>query len=152
MRQYGPLSFTRVYQAGHGIAGLQPETAFRVISRAMNSLDIATGTRHVYAENGSVYASQGLKDTYGIKNEVLLTKILQVCYVLDVNATCTDEQIEMIANGTAVVKEWMVVDKNSTARFPQIVGSLSEGFSVAPITSDGYYETHDARNMLDTHK
>ncbi|KAK4506344.1 hypothetical protein PRZ48_000074 [Zasmidium cellare] len=123
VRQSGPLSFSRVYQTGHGIAGLQPETAFRIIERAMAGRDVATGTRPIYAEDGSTYSSTGLKDTYGIKNEFLPTEVLQVCYVLDVNATCTDEQVEQIENGTAVIREFMLVDNNSTARFPQIVGT-----------------------------
>ncbi|KAF2171513.1 hypothetical protein M409DRAFT_18628 [Zasmidium cellare ATCC 36951] len=126
VRQYGPLSFSRVYQAGHGIAGLQPETAFRIIERAMAGVDIATGTHPILPDNADVYQSKGLKDTYSIKNEVLPTEVLQVCYLLDVNATCTDEQKDAIANGTAVIREYMLVDKNSTARFPQIVGSEIE--------------------------
>ena len=49
--------------------------------------------------------------------------VLQVCYLMDVNATCTNEQKEMISNGTVVIKEYMIVDKNSTARYPEIVGT-----------------------------
>lgn len=123
VRQYGNLSFSRVYQAGHGAAGQQPETAFQIIRRALFNLDIATGTKPVTAEDGTLYRSEGPSDSLGFRNEVLPVDVLQVCYLLDVNATCTDDQKEMISNGTAVIKEYMVVDKNSTARYPEIVGN-----------------------------
>lgn len=89
----------------------------------MGSVDIATGQRPVYSADGGVYSSEGLKDTYGIKNEVLPTNVLQVCYLLDVNQTCTEEQKKGIQNGTVEIREYMVVDRNSTARFPEVVGT-----------------------------
>jgi len=33
VRQYGNLSFTRVYEAGHEVPAYQPETAYRIFTR-----------------------------------------------------------------------------------------------------------------------
>lgn len=120
VRQYGNLSFNRVYQAGHGAPGQQPETAYKIMQRILYDRDVATGTISTAATE---YSSEGPHSSDGIKNEVIPVDVLQVCYVLDANTTCTDDQKMMIQNGTAEIKEWMVVDKNSTMRYPEIVGA-----------------------------
>ncbi|KHO01715.1 carboxypeptidase S1 [Metarhizium album ARSEF 1941] len=43
VRQYGNLSFSRIYQAGHYVAWYQPETAFQVFARIMMGTSISTG-------------------------------------------------------------------------------------------------------------
>lgn len=89
----------------------------------MSSVDIATGTHPIQDDGGMVYSSVGLPNTYGIKNEVIPTDVLQVCYLLDVNGTCTEDQKGAILNGSAVNEEYMVVDRNSTMRYLEIVGT-----------------------------
>lgn len=37
-----------------------------------------------------------------------------ICYVLD-ESTCTADQWKTVVDGTALVRNWIVVDKNSTA-------------------------------------
>ncbi|CAK3786377.1 Carboxypeptidase C (cathepsin A) [Lecanosticta acicola] len=120
VRQYGNLSFSRLYQAGHGVAGQQPETAYKIINRVFYDRDVATGTRSTAKGE---FTTEGPSSSAGIKNEVIPVEVLQVCYLLDVNETCSDDQQKMIQNGTVEIKEYMVVDKNSTQRYPQIVGS-----------------------------
>ncbi|SMR47047.1 unnamed protein product [Zymoseptoria tritici ST99CH_3D1] len=119
VRQYGNLSFSRVYQGTHGSAELQPETALQIFNRAIFGKDIATGT--VPADG---YSSKGIQDARSVKNEVQTDwkEIKQVCYLWDLHGTCTDEQIAMVENGTAVIKDYIIVDKNSTERYPEIVG------------------------------
>ncbi|KJX99340.1 carboxypeptidase S1 B like protein [Zymoseptoria brevis] len=120
VRQYGNLSFSRVYQAGHRSAGLQPDTALQIFNRAMFGKDIAAGT--VSADG---YSSQGTQNASSVKNEVQTDwkDIKQVFYLWDLQSTCTDAQIEMVENGTALIKDYIIVDKNATERYPEIVGS-----------------------------
>ncbi|KXH69580.1 carboxypeptidase S1 [Colletotrichum salicis] len=42
-RQYGKLSFTRLWNAGHEIPYFQPAAAFQIFNRTSNRFDIATG-------------------------------------------------------------------------------------------------------------
>lgn len=120
VRQYGNLSFSRVYQAGHEIPSYQPETAYRIFTRALFNKDIATGTQSTYT-NGEAYASTGLNDTLSITNEPP-EQPLQFCYALDPYSTCTEDQIDMVLSGVSVIEDWIVVDCNSTKLFPGVVG------------------------------
>lgn len=43
VRQYGNLSFSRIYDAGHQVPFYQPETAFTVFSRIIQGEDISMG-------------------------------------------------------------------------------------------------------------
>src|SRR5208282_280469 len=43
VRQYGNLSFSRIYDAGHMVPAYQPETAFQVFSRVITGTSLSTG-------------------------------------------------------------------------------------------------------------
>lgn len=116
VRQYGNLSFSRVYESGHEVPAYQPETAYQIFTRALFNKDIATGEIDT-AKNGT-YATEGPSDTLAIKNELPKPEIW-FCYTLD-TGTCTDEQIEMLKAGNATVRDWILVDANSTRRFPYL--------------------------------
>ncbi|OJD33746.1 carboxypeptidase s1 [Diplodia corticola] len=60
-RQYGKLSFTRVWDAGHEVPYFQPAAAFQMFNRTSLGFDIATGELQV-APNGS-YATNGTGKT-----------------------------------------------------------------------------------------
>lgn len=124
VRQYGNLSFSRVYEAGHEIPSYQPETSYKIFMRALNNLDIATGTVNATSSDGSVYSSDGTENTWYIKNEDP-EEPLQFCYVLD-TATCTDDQVDTVLNGTGIVMDYILMDKNSTQLFPEIFTSACE--------------------------
>ncbi|ETN39102.1 uncharacterized protein HMPREF1541_05324 [Cyphellophora europaea CBS 101466] len=125
VRQHGNLSFARVYEAGHEVPFYQPETAYRVFTRSLFNVDVATGeTSTVDGE----YSSIGPEDSWGHRNESP-EQPLQYCYVLDPGATCTPEQVEGVENGTAVVRSWIVVDGNSSVLFPDVVGDGGAGGS-----------------------
>lgn len=87
--------------------------------RALFNKDIATGTVDVTAANGSLYSSTGPSDTWAIKNQVP-DQPLQFCYVLD-SSTCTEDQSEMVANGTGEIRDFILVDRNSTQLFPWLL-------------------------------
>ena len=119
VRQYGNLSFTRVYEAGHEVPAYQPETAYRIFHRALFNLDIATGETSTI--ESADYATEGPSDVYNITNEPVVDPGSQ-CYVLD-RGQCTEEQWETVMNGSALVKNWIVVDANTSSLFPDLVGS-----------------------------
>ncbi|CAK3839225.1 Carboxypeptidase S1 B [Lecanosticta acicola] len=124
VRQYGNLSFSRVYQSGHLLPLYQPETAYRIFMRALGSLDIASGTVPNMNTNGQIHSSNGIRETFSVKNEVL-PQPLQVCYTLNPEDTCTDKQLGELGNGSSVIRDYMIVDKNSTNLYPEIVGKNS---------------------------
>ncbi|KAJ4366995.1 hypothetical protein N0V83_007525 [Neocucurbitaria cava] len=119
VRQFGNLSFTRVYESGHEVPAYQPETAYRIFQRTLFNMDIATG--NISTLTTPDYATEGPSDVYGIKNEPVTDPGSQ-CYVLD-RAQCTDEQWETVMNGTALVKNWIVVDANTSSLFPGLIGN-----------------------------
>ncbi|GAM84365.1 hypothetical protein ANO11243_023590 [Dothideomycetidae sp. 11243] len=60
VRQYGNLSFTRIYEAGHAMNIDQPIAAFAHFNRTINGFDVATGKVLVtdeYESHGSPIAS-----------------------------------------------------------------------------------------------
>lgn len=121
VRQYGNLSFSRVYQAGHEIPSYQPETSYKIFMRALHNVDIATGTVPVTSEDGSIYSSVGIPDTWAIKNDPP-QQPLPFCYVLNPRM-CSKAQIDSIYNGSAVIRNNLIVDNYTTALFPDVVGN-----------------------------
>ncbi|KXH49692.1 serine carboxypeptidase [Colletotrichum nymphaeae SA-01] len=60
-RQYGKLSFTRVWNAGHEIPYFQPAAAFQIFNRTSNRFDIATGQIRINPD--STYQTNGTAKT-----------------------------------------------------------------------------------------
>lgn len=102
-RQYGNLSFTRVFQAGHEVPMYVPATAYDIFMRAMFNKDIATGKIDVHDE----YATEGPDNTWHIKQappEFPKPK----CYVL-APESCTEDIWEKVKAGKAIIKDYFVV-------------------------------------------
>ncbi len=134
VRQHGNLSFTRVYQAGHEIPAYQPETAYRLFTRALFNRDLATGAADTAADPD--YATAGPPDTWAIKNEPP-PDLVRFCYVRDLSSTCTEDQYQGILNGSATIAHGIVVDKNSTALFPGLLGGAGNATVTPSPTPSG---------------
>jgi Serine carboxypeptidase len=106
VRQYGNLSFTRVYQAGHEVPSYQPQTVYEIFRRAMNGLDIATGEVQTA---GRVYSTQGRADTWSIK-ETAPPPHPEECYILAPN-TCSNDVYQSVIDGTAEIRDYIVRNK-----------------------------------------
>lgn len=106
VRQYGNLSFTRVYQAGHLVPSYQPQAAYEIFMRALFNRDIATGTVDLLSGEG-VYATNGTRDTWWSLSDVLPQPEPE-CYIFS-PGTCSKEQREWLRDGTAVVKDFIVI-------------------------------------------
>nr|AJD23205.1 serine carboxypeptidase [Onygena corvina] len=131
VRQYGNLSFSRVYEAGHEVPSYQPETALEIFHRALFNKDIATGTIDTStAPGGKLHSSTGPESSFGFKNKPP-TQHVHFCFVLD-TSTCTQEQLRSVENGTAIVRDWIVVDSNSTSLFPDVVGTATPTATPVP--------------------
>jgi hypothetical protein len=115
VRQFGNLSFTRVYEAGHEVPAYQPETAYRIFQRIMDNVDVATGKSSTVGDD---YGTEGPVEIFNITNEPA-PHPAPTCYVLD-RAQCTGEQWETVENGTALVRNWIVVDANTSHMFPDL--------------------------------
>ncbi|OCL10097.1 alpha/beta-hydrolase [Glonium stellatum] len=138
VRQYGNLSFSRVYEAGHEIPAYQPETAYEIFRRAILNLDIATGKINTAQEIN--YSTSGTTSTWGIKN-ALPPQPATTCYMLSLTSTCTDKQIDEVLNGTALVYDWVLIDENTTNLFPGVFGTNATARPPTPTTSVNVTQT-----------
>jgi hypothetical protein len=116
VRQHGNLSYIRTYQTGHAIPAYQPETAYKVFTRALFNFDIATGTKPTGA--GTNYTSPG-REVPDVQLEAKQGG-LSYCYTYDAGS-CYEWQVDMIQNGTAEICNWLFVDKNTTQMFPDVI-------------------------------
>ncbi|KAM0418922.1 hypothetical protein ACHAPT_012187 [Fusarium lateritium] len=106
VREHGSLSFSRIFQAGHGVPSYQPETMFKIFERAMFSRDIATGKINLNQNRN--YSTTGPMSVADVKSEVP-EAMENMCFVR-LPETCTDEQLAALADGTALVEDWIVVE------------------------------------------
>jgi hypothetical protein len=102
-RQFGNLSFTRVYQSGHEVPSYQPEAAFQIFNRAMTGKDIATGNTVV--TDG--FSTTGPGSTWDIIKQSAPAIPPEECYVL-ASQTCDTDTWNSVVDGTAKVYEWIV--------------------------------------------
>jgi carboxypeptidase C (cathepsin A) len=90
VRQYGNLSFSRVYDAGHAIPAYQPETAFEIFARIMSGTSVSTGE----IINPSLYNTTGPLNA--IYTQTLPDSPANTCYLRNIGATCNENQKNMI--------------------------------------------------------
>ncbi|KEY72980.1 hypothetical protein S7711_04653 [Stachybotrys chartarum IBT 7711] len=107
VREHGNLSFSRIFQAGHGVAGYQPETISRLFDRAMFRRDMATG--EVELATDEYYATEGPRAVYDVLSE-LPGPQENVCFLHQAPTTCTREQLVALVDGSAVVRDFIVVE------------------------------------------
>ena len=100
VRQFGNLSFSRIYDSGHLIPAYQPETAFTVFTRVIDGTELSTGE----AVDLSTFASQGPANTS--HSNSVPPQAPDVCWIRD-SSTCTSEQMEMALAGKGVVIDGM---------------------------------------------
>lgn len=158
VRQFGNLSYSRVFQAGHEVPSWQPETALAIFERALGNRDIATGTKALLHGNFTTtnttttsspaiggegeneqYSSVGPSDTWAFKSEIPEAEVW-FCYTL-VPGTCTEDQLAAVKNGSARISRYIVEDANSTKLFPDLFDEKNE--------DDGKEEDAQASSTLE---
>ncbi|KAF4552649.1 Serine carboxypeptidase-like protein 5 [Elsinoe fawcettii] len=100
VRQFGNLSFSRIYDAAHFAPYSQPETAFTVFSRIIAGTDISTGNQ----VNLSQYSSQG-PAVANRTNDLFARQPEPTCWVRAIDSTCTEEDASAIIGGRGVVRQ-----------------------------------------------
>lgn len=66
VKQYGKLSFSRIFDAGHAVSAYAPEAVYRVFMRSMFGEDVATGERMVDED----YHTTGPTDSWRWRNKL----------------------------------------------------------------------------------
>ena len=121
VRQYGNLSFSRIYDAGHLIPAYQPETAFTVFTRVIMGTDISTGE----PVDLNTFATEGVANaTY---RNTPPSQLSPKCWIRSIDRTCTDAQKAMIHNGQGVVINGVLYDKESDWQPPESSIALYAG-------------------------
>ncbi|TVY29862.1 Carboxypeptidase S1-like protein [Lachnellula hyalina] len=98
VRQYGNLSFSRIYDAGHSVPAYQPETAFEVFARIMSGTSVSTGE----IIDPSVYNTTGPSNATHTAS--LPLSPTNTCWLRNILETCNDDQKnKIIANEGAII-------------------------------------------------
>jgi carboxypeptidase C (cathepsin A) len=130
VRQYGNLSFSRIYDAGHLVPAYQPETTFTVFTRVILGTDISTGE----PIDLSTYATQGAANA--THQNVPPAQNPPKCWIRNIDGSCTDDQRTMIANGDGVIINGVLYSDASDWQAPSAslvvgVGTPGKGPSTA---------------------
>ncbi|KAL1859599.1 hypothetical protein VTK73DRAFT_7533 [Phialemonium thermophilum] len=97
VRQFGNLSFSRIYQSGHFVPAYQPETAFQVFARIIMGTSVSTGERidlSAFNTTGPLNATSTLS---------LPPSPSATCYVRDLAGSCPDDAVQSILSGEGVI-------------------------------------------------
>ena len=104
VRQYGNLSFSRIYDAGHSVPAYQPETAFQVFARIMTGTSVSTGE----IINHSLYNTTGpLNATH---TNSLPPSPSATCWQRNIPETCNGDQKQQIVEGEGVIINGILYD------------------------------------------
>lgn len=98
VREWGNLSFSRIYDAGHMVPYYQPETAFTVFARIIDGTDLSTGE----PINLSNFSSTG--PTNATHTNSVPSQPSPTCWIRAINSTCTNTDVEAILAGSGVVE------------------------------------------------
>jgi hypothetical protein len=119
VRQYGNLSFSRIYDTGHQVPYYQPETAFAVFSRTIQGHDISTGQE----VDLSTFKTEG-PSTSDHKNTVP-PQPDSACWIREAAATCTEEERTAVRQGQGTVKAGIWTPSEAITVFEKTSRSLS---------------------------
>jgi carboxypeptidase C (cathepsin A) len=97
VRQFGNLSFARIYDSGHLVPAYQPETAFTVFTRIIQGTALSTGE----SADLSSYSTSGPQ--FSAKSNKAGSSSNPVCWIRSPLTTCTDSQRTSILGGQGVV-------------------------------------------------
>lgn len=126
VREYGNLSFSRIYDAGHLVPAYQPETAFTVFSRIIKGTDVSLGN----PVDLSSYISAG--EANSTHRNTAPPRADPVCNIRAVNTTCDNDHRNMFANGDGVVINGILYDQESDWTPPDPAVTTQAGVPGAP--------------------
>lgn len=136
VRQFGNLSFSRIYDAGHLLPFYQPETAFTVFTRIIQGTEISTGD----IVDLSTFGSEGPQNaTHTNKTP---DQPDPTCWVRAWNDTCSSEDTDAMLAGNGVVANGVFYQDDSSISLPR--SSVRAGFPGNPVTSTSSQASEDA--------
>lgn len=112
VREYGNLSFARIYDAGHLVPAYQPETAFTVFSRVIEGTGISFGL----PTNRSDYATSG--DANATHTNSAPAAAQPTCNIRAMNSTCNTDQKNMVANRAGVIINGILYSNSASWKTP----------------------------------
>ena len=122
VRQYGNLSFSRIYDAGHLIPAYQPETAFTVFTRIIMGTQISTGE----PIDLTTFASDG--DANSTHTNTTPDQADPTCWVRNTQDTCTPDQLAMLHNGQGVIINGILYEDESDWKMPESSVVVEAGY------------------------
>ncbi|MCJ1438807.1 hypothetical protein MMC27_008197 [Xylographa pallens] len=121
VRQYGNLSFSRIYDSGHLIPAYQPETAFTVFTRIIMGTDISTGEPvdlNTFATVGNPNA------TY---QNTAPAQFPPKCWIRNIAGSCTQDDVTMIKDDDGVIINGVLYNSSSEWQPPASSIQLNAG-------------------------
>ena len=112
VRQYGNLSFSRIYDAGHLVPSYQPETAFTVFTRVIMGTDLSTGK----AINLTSYGTTGDANATHTNNAPPANS--PTCWIRNINGTCNSAAVSMLQSNQGVIINGVLYNKSSDWQAP----------------------------------
>ncbi|MCJ1367088.1 hypothetical protein MMC16_006220 [Acarospora aff. strigata] len=112
VRQYGNLSFSRIYDAGHLIPAYQPETAFTIFTRIITGTDLATGK----PANLSSFSTRG--DANATYTNSAPASPDSTCWIRNIANTCTNDEKRVIQQGQGAVINGVLYSKAGDWKAP----------------------------------
>ena len=146
VRQYGNLSFSRIYDAGHLVPAYQPETAFTVFTRVITGTEISTGE----PIDLSTYVSKG--DANATYQNKVPDANPPKCWIRNIAGSCTEDQKNTIAEGKGVIINDVLYDQESDWQQPPssiILNAGMPGSVPSSMTASSIYATN-GRTMAPT--
>jgi carboxypeptidase C (cathepsin A) len=126
VRQFGNLSFSRIYDAGHLVPYYQPETAFTVFTRIIQGTELSTGD----IVDLSTFSSEGPR------NATHTNKVPDqpdpTCWVRAWNSTCTSDDTKAMLAGDGVVANGIFYQDDSSVSLPR--SSVRAGIPGSPMS------------------
>ena len=103
VREFGNLSFSRIYNAGHLVPAYQPETAFTVFTRVIEGVDVGLGV----SIDLSTFGTEGDANATHTNNAPPMHN--PTCFVRTVNETCSTDQRNVLAKWRRCNHQWRIV-------------------------------------------
>ncbi|KAK0640931.1 serine carboxypeptidase [Cercophora newfieldiana] len=97
VRQFGNLSFSRIYQAGHFVPAYQPETAFQVFARIITGTSVSTGAT-IDLSNFNTTGAAAASSSLSLPPSPTVT-----CWVRSMQSTCPTDAVQSILKGQGVI-------------------------------------------------
>ena len=127
VRQYGNLSFSRIYDAGHFVPYFQPETAFTVFARVIGGNEISTG------EDVDLTSFGSLGPANSTHTNSAPTAPAPTCWVRSFNMTCSESDREALLAGDGFVANGIFYQEQATVTLPS--SSVAAGVPGRPLNT-----------------